>query len=63
MNAATTAVLTMITTALQIINAAEPDIAAIINLLKGTSDTLASMLADANSTEQSDVTKAQGEES
>ena len=54
-------VLSTITSALQILNAVEPDIAAIINLFKSSTVTLESLLADADATEQADIAKIQQE--
>lgn len=54
-------VLNTITSALQIINAVEPDIAAIIALFRNTSETLEQFLTDADTTEQADIAKIKSE--
>jgi len=57
----TASVLTTITLVLQILNSAEPDIAAIIKLFQDSSLTLQQILDDADKTEQDDINKIQGE--
>ena len=57
----TTTVLTSITLALQLVNAAEPDIAAIVRLFKNTSETLQQYLDDANAAENAEITKIKSE--
>lgn len=57
-----TTVLNTVTIALQLINAVEPDIAAIIALFRSTTETLVQYLADADTTEQTDITKIKGEQ-
>ena len=51
----TSIVLTTIATVLQLINAAEPDIAAIINLFRNNAETLEQYLTDADATENSEI--------
>ena len=57
----TTTVLTSITLALQLVNAAEPDIAAIVRLFKNTSETLQQYLDDADKTENAEIAKIKSE--
>jgi hypothetical protein len=55
-------VISTVTLALQLVNAVEPDIAQIIALFKNTAETLDQYLADADATENADITKAKGEQ-
>jgi hypothetical protein len=54
-------ILTTLSMALQLLNAAEPDVVAIINLFKDKAATLESLLADADKTEQADIDKIKTE--
>lgn len=62
MDPKTSAVLTIIGTVLQLINAVEPDIAAIIAALRNGSLTLEQYLADADKTLSADLQKAKDEQ-
>lgn len=53
--------LTTVTNILTIVNAVEPDIAALIALLKNSTATAESLLADADTVEQAEIAKLKAE--
>jgi hypothetical protein len=54
-------ILNDITLALNILNSEAPNIAKVIELLKGSQTTIQQLLADANAVEQADLNEAQTE--